>query len=288
MNKSYLRCLIDKHTLWALLALILVSCRPSQKEYNAIKVENEFLLLKIDSLNNELDAYKYAPSKLLADAKLEATNKNKEGVIQILNQLIKYHPEAEELIEVQKLQNKLEKEEKAKIEAEKRKKEQEKQERLKAVKKLKKKVDDVQNITWYYNPYFTHYDDTNLTSLYMGERNGNIWLRLKMSYTGDDWIFFEQAFLSYDGNTQQILFNRYDEKETDNAYGNVWEWIDVNVTDSHLTFLKEMVNGKSVKMQLTGKYSKTRTLSANEKKAIKEMILAYEVLRTEHAASSDK
>lgn len=43
-----------------------------------------------------------------------------------------------------------------------------------------------------------------------------------------------------------------------------------------------MVNGKSVKMQLTGKYTKTRTLSANEKRAIKEMILAYEVLQAEN------
>jgi hypothetical protein len=106
-----------------------------------------------------------------------------------------------------------------------------------------------------------------------------------MSYTGDDWIFFEQAFLSYDGNTQQILFNRYDDKETDHASGDVWEWIDVSVSESYLAFLKEMVNGKSVKMQLTGKYTRTRTLSVNEKRAIKEMILAYEVLQAEKASS---
>ena len=282
MKRSYFIFSMQKNIFFAFLVFTLIACGPSKKEYNDLKLENVSLLSQIDSLNNELDAYRYAPSKLLADARLVAQNKDKVGVVQILDQIKKYHPEAIECAEVQKLLDRLEAEEKAKIAAEERKKEQERQERLRAVKKLKKEVDDVQQITWYYNPYFTHYNNTNLTSLYMGERNGNVWLRLKMSYTGDDWIFFEQAFLSYDGNTQQIFFNKYDDKETDNASGDVWEWIDVSVSESHLAFLKEMVNGKSVKMQLTGKYTKTRTLSANEKRAIKEMILAYEVLQAEN------
>lgn len=285
MKNTYFSFSMQRSIFFALLVFSLIACGPSTKEHNNLKVENARLLTQIDSLNDELAAYKYAPSKLLAEAQLCAKNKDKTSVIRILDQLKKYHPAATECGEVEKLINKLEAEEKAKIAAEKRKKEQEKQERLRAVKKLKKEVDDVQQITWYYNPYFTHYDNTNLTSLYMGERNGNIWLRLKMSYTGDDWIFFEQAFLSYDGNTQQILFNRYDDKETDHASGDVWEWIDVSVSESYLAFLKEMVNGKSVKMQLTGKYTRTRTLSVNEKRAIKEMILAYEVLQAEKASS---
>ena len=285
MKNTYFSFSMQRSIFFALLVFSLIACGPSTKEHNNLKVENARLLTQIDSLNNELAAYKYAPSKLLAEAQLCAKNKDKTSVIRILDQLKKYHPAATECGEVEKLINKLEAEEKAKIAAQKRKKEQEKQERLRAVKKLKKEVDDVQQITWYYNPYFTHYNNTNLTSLYMGERNGNIWLRLKMSYTGDDWIFFEQAFLSYDGNTQQILFNRYDDKETDHAQGDVWEWIDVSVSESYLAFLKEMVNGKSVKMQLTGKYTRTRTLSVNEKRAIKEMILAYEVLQAEKASS---
>ena len=42
-----------------------------------------------------------------------------------------------------------------------------------------------------------------------------------------------------------------------------------------------MVNGKSVKMRLSGKYSKTRDLSVNEIKAIKDVLLAYDVLKEE-------
>lgn len=99
-----------------------------------------------------------------------------------------------------------------------------------------------------------------------------------MSYKGDDWIFFESAYLSYDGNTRQVFFDRYDEKESDNSGGEVWEWIDVSVDDDLLSFLKEMVNGKQLKMRLSGKYTKTRNLSTKEINEIKDALLAYDVL----------
>ena len=102
-----------------------------------------------------------------------------------------------------------------------------------------------------------------------------------MSYVGDDWIFFENAYLSYDGNTKSIPFKKYEDKDSDNSGGEVWEWIDIEVKDDLLDFLREMVNGKSVKMRLCGKYSKTRDLSASEIKAIKDVLLAYDVLKEE-------
>ena len=104
---------------------------------------------------------------------------------------------------------------------------------------------------------------------------------MKMSYTGDDWIFFENAYLSYDGNTREINFNKYENKESDNSGGEVWEWIDVSV-DSYLhSYLKEMINGKSIKMRLSGKYTRTRNLSVNEIQGIKDVLLAYDVLKEE-------
>ena len=98
-----------------------------------------------------------------------------------------------------------------------------------------------------------------------------------MSYTGENWIFFENAYLSYDGNTKQIYFNKYDDKETDHD-SRVWEWIDVYVDSDLLSFLKEMVNGKSIKMRLSGKYTETRNLSTAEIKGIKDVLLGYDVL----------
>lgn len=115
----------------------------------------------------------------------------------------------------------------------------------------------------------------------MGENDHNIWLRLKMSYYGDNWIFFEKAYLSYDGNTREFPFNKYNDKESDHEGGYVWEWIDLSVSEYDLDFLREMVKGKTLKVRLSGKYTETRTLSYDEKRAIKEMIMAYDVLKAE-------
>ena len=165
-----------------------------------------------------------------------------------------------------------EKDRKTKLKAE-----REKQQKLKALKKLKKKHDDVSGITWYKQPYFIHYTNTNLTSIYIGDNGSSKWLRLKMSYQGDDWIFFKSAYLSYDGNTKEIIFNEYDDKETEHG-GGVWEWIDLTVTKDVEFFLKEFAKSKNAKMRLSGKYTKTRNLTWKERQGIIDVLNGYDAL----------
>ncbi len=158
--------------------------------------------------------------------------------------------------------------------------EKERQQKLKALKKLKKDYDDVTGITWYKNPYFIHYNNRNLTSIYIGHSKTSTWLRLKMSYRGDDWIFFEQAYLSYDGNTKEIIFNKYSDKETEVGYGGiVWEWIDISVSSDTERFLRKIVKSKNAKMRLSGKYTKTRNLTWRERQGIIDVLNGYDVLK---------
>ena len=258
--------------LYLLLGLMFfTACGPSQSEFNALKSENEALKVELDVCKNEIENYKNTPDKLYAEASDYIKVKDIEGLQNICNKFQKYHPASVEYTKVKTALNKLEAEKEAKEKAEKEK-------RMKAVKKLRKQYDDISGITWYYNPYYTHYNNSNHASIYMGKKeNGQPWLRLRMSYYGDGWIFFDRAFLSYDGNTQEIYFDEYRDKKSDN-YTECWEWIDVSVDEYILSFLKNMVNGKSVKMRLTGKYTKTHTLSSTEIKAIKDVLLGYDVL----------
>lgn len=255
------------------LVLIITSC-VSKNEYDKLVKEKENLIEEIKQLKTDLEIYRSSPSKLCANANQLLKEKKLDELKNIKEILLKYHPESEELKNIEKYCNQLE------ILIKKEKKEEEIK-RMQAVSKLKKKYDDISGITWYENPYFVHYDDRNLTSIYIGKKDQDIWLRLKMSYTGEDWIFFESAYLSYDGMTRNIFFNEYKEKESDHSGGNVWEWIDVEINESLLEYLREMVNGKSVKMRLSGKYTKTRNLSSSEIKGIKDVILAYDVLKAE-------
>lgn len=144
--------------------------------------------------------------------------------------------------------------------------------------KLKKDVDDIAGVTWYYQKRFTHYNNVNRTSLYIGSDTRTDWLRLKMSYEGDDWIFFEDALLSYDGNTWNVPFNQYEDKKSDHDT-RVWEWLDVQVMASDIKFLRELAQSSSAKMRLTGKYAKTRDLTNKEKQGILEVLDGYEALK---------
>ena len=270
-----------KKTLLPLLLLTFASCGNPELEK---KVEQ--LQARIDSfqtantaLVKELDGYKYAPEKLLVSAQKAFEKRSRTSVEEIYQQLFTYHPESKEFEAVKGMIDQFNAEDIAKAQQLEKEKEAEKAKRMKAVSKLKKKFDDVTGITWYYNPYFTHYNNSNHTSLYIGKEGSRAWLRLVMSYEGGDWIFFKHAYLSYDGNTYTVPFDEYRERKSDNGGYSVWEWLDVSVDESLLAFLKDMVNGKSLKMRLSGKYTHTKTLSSTEKKALQDVLMAYDVLR---------
>ena len=251
-----------------------VELKELQDEYCKVVTNNEQLHQSLDSVYNELKYYQLSPAKLCADIDLLLKNRDSLKLREIETVLQKYHPESKELQKVSSYRKQIDAQIRKEKEAEKRK-------RLQAVNRLIKKKDEMSSFIWYFNPYFTHYENTNRVSIYISKISDLMWLRMKMSYTGDDWIFFENAYLSYDGNTKGISFDKYKEKESDNSGGEVWEWIDIAVEDDLLEFLRAMVNGKSVKMRLSGKYSKTRDLSVNEIKAIKDVLLAYDVLKEE-------
>lgn len=255
-----------------------VSSQPENEELSARnkELEKEIAIMKdeIVRLEKEIENYRNTPDKLYAKAVEAAGLKETATLRSICESLEKYHPTSAECKNAKLTLQKLIDEQNALIEAEKAR-------RMKAVSKLKKEYDDISGITWYYNPYFTHYDNTNKASLYIGQKDNKTWLRLKMSYKGDDWIFFENAYLSYDGETKEIHFNKYRNKESDNSGGYVWEWIDVGVDEQLLAYLKKMVNGKSIKMRLSGKYTHTRNITGNEKKALEDVLLAYDVLTSQ-------
>jgi hypothetical protein len=269
-----------KTLLLLTIIFALGACSDKEKE---TELQN-----RISELETQLDECKNGADKLLAKIKISFENQEFNSVKTIYAEFENRHPETEEFKEAKSLYDHVVKlEEENRIKADKlaeeirkeaeRKAEKERQEKLKALNKLRKNHDDVSGITWYKQPYFTHYTNTNLTSIYMGDNGTSRWLRLKMSYKGDNWIFFERAYLSYDGNTKEIIFNKYDDKETEND-GGVWEWIDLTVTKDVELFLREFAKSKDAKMRLTGKYTKTRNLTYNERQGILDVLSGYDAL----------
>ena len=259
-------------------ALISYSCTNKKRE---AELQN-----RISELELQLEECMNGASKLLGKMNVAFEKKQYDTVKSIYVQLEEKYPETDEYEQAKTIYanvKEIEKqaaEEAARIKKELAEKaEKERKEKLKVLNKLRKKKDDISHITWYHQPYFTHYTNSNLVSIYIGHNAVNTWIRLLMTYEGEDWIFFERAYLSYDGHTKEVIFDKYKEKKTDNDGGYVWEWIDVNAPTDMIAFLRSFAKSSNAKMRLSGKYSKTRTLTYNERKGILDVLDGYDALK---------
>jgi hypothetical protein len=277
-----------KYSILSLTILIcLSSCGVSQKEYDDLKNENE-------KLRTELDELKNGPDRLLNEGKALIESKKYQDSKNYLNQLIEKHPvssqaseaktlltEVDRLIELEK-----QREEKERIENEKAEKKrielEQKAERdrlANATKKLKTKYDDIRNITWYYDKSTPTYTNYNSFHLYMGkEKSGRPWLRFRIQYTADDWLFIESYIIKTDNGSHRID-TKYGEVEKDNDSGDIWEWYDVPLNNETYGIIKDVINSKTVKLRYNGKqYYNDRTITATEKQGLKNILDAYEAL----------
>lgn len=275
---------MKQQTIFTLTGIVilfgtLLGCGPSQGDFNSLKEDNKDLQEKIANIKQELDDCENGAEKLHAKMERAFEKEDFATCKTIFSEMENRHPDSELFGEVMSIHSQVLSIENQRAEEIKQEAEKERKEKLQALNKLRKNHDDVSGVTWFKNPYFTHYNNRTLTSIYLGQEGSSEWLRIRMSYSGDDWIFFEKAFLSYDGNTKEVHFDRYDNKEKDHDAGKVWEWIDVAVPTDLEIFLREFAQSKNAKMRLTGKYTKTRTLTRNERRGIFDVLKGYDALR---------
>lgn len=145
---------------------------------------------------------------------------------------------------------------------------------------LKKSYDKVQGITWYKSSAEPKYANSRSYVLpYIGVQNNNPWLRLCFLYTGDDWVFFTKLTIMVDGQKYYKLYSYYD-VERDNGYGDVWEYVDIAPSESDIAMLKAIADSEETIVRFEGdNYHKDITIKDKDKKAIKEILEAYEYLK---------
>ena len=247
---------------------------------------------RIDELENG------APRQLaLAQAKLEEGSL--DAAIGHVEKLLAIHPhsaEAEKARHIQdqigKIRAKAEEDRQRAAEEAERKKRIEKEEKQRkekaALAKLRKTRDDMEGITWYNHPTTMYrYGSAREDSLgaaggiyvYFGRRDkGDPWLRAK-AYVGfylsgrSSWIFVRNFFVVADGE-------RYDKSyctfERDTNYG-YREWYDWSPNRDDIKMLMAIARAQSAKIRFVGeKYNEDRTFGSSQKKAIAEVLTAFE------------
>lgn len=140
-----------------------------------------------------------------------------------------------------------------------------------ALSRLSKRYDKFQDVTWYSSPSSPRYRNYNAFYLYFGiSDNSKLPLRLVVQYENEDWLFIQSATVNVDGENYSISGDW--ERDNDSR---IWEWIDETLDDRAM--IEAITNSKSAVIRFDGRqYYDNRTISAAQKKSLRDVLLAYD------------
>jgi outer membrane murein-binding lipoprotein Lpp len=270
---------MKKHFLVVLSAAALAGCGPSQKEYDEAKKRASELEAQIATLRAEVEALKFGPSRLLAQAKAAVVAKNDLEAKAHLDELLKRHPSAPERSEASALRAQIDSRivaaEVARKREEERKAEVQRLALARAIGNMKKSTDEMKGITWVSHrsaPVLANY-----LSVYFGTKQdsaANYPIRLKIQYYSSDWLFVRGVTIKADDKLYEMGKLDF---ERDHSSGSVWEWVDMPLKD--YAMLEHLMNAKRVVIRFDGdKYYNDFTLPAQQQMQLREVYQAWKVM----------
>jgi len=136
-----------------------------------------------------------------------------------------------------------------------------------------------QNITWYYNKHISHFVYKNSLESYIGQSdNGDIWLRLRIYYSGESSLNI-QGYEIYADDRVYPIKTRYGTLEQGSGPGGAWEWFDMQVHPKDLEILKAAMRADRAAVKYIGAESNSeRVLSEGEKARLLDVVRAMEAL----------
>lgn len=282
----------SKFLVYGLVVLAVVIFGTLATRTANLSAEVERLQEELKKTQAELDGYRYAPERLLAqfDQALEARAVDSARVY--LDLLAKYHPHvAQEKKPEERLNalvTKIEAEQKAAEEKRLAEERAAREREARALRAMRKTVDEMKGVTFYYDPNNPRYiNQRSGLFYYIAHRPGlSPLLRVRAIYTGREWVFFRTIFVKVDDEVFRFYVNYFD-VERDNDYEGVWEWIDVPADGDWQRLANRLKAGaKNVRIRFEGsQYYRERTMSAADITAVRRVLDAYEYLRRNPDAS---
>lgn len=144
-------------------------------------------------------------------------------------------------------------------------------------KKMRQEVDDMKGITFYYDPATPKYANANAFATYIGQSKDNLWLRFKINYHGDDWLFIRKYMIKVDSTVLEVIPQT--EVQRDNDAGGIWETWDETVNADYYAILKQVAESKTAKIRFEGRqYYQEKPITPAQKESIKNVLKLYEAM----------
>lgn len=140
--------------------------------------------------------------------------------------------------------------------------------------------DEVRDLTWYTPSSAPKYvNDRCAIYPYLSKTDsGTVSLRLKVVYTGDNWLFLSGVIFDIGGQNNLLSYAQGDYYR-DNAWGDVWEVIDKEANETDKNLLRSVANSEKTIIRFQGSlYHYDMTVSQAEKKAIQDTLELAEYL----------
>ena len=158
-------------------------------------------------------------------------------------------------------------------EAERVQKKKEDLERL--AKNFKQHKDEFSNKTWIFPKDKPKYRNRNATYCYFMKQSNEVQnFRFVFQYVASDWLFIKDLVFNIDGKIYE--YRRLD-FNTDCGGEQIWEWCDLQLSDTDL--IRALEKAKNIKIKMNGdKYYNTRTLKPATITSIQNTIKYYKAL----------
>lgn len=148
----------------------------------------------------------------------------------------------------------------------------------KALRRMRVEHDDMLGITWYYEITSPRFLNTSAVFLYIGDNGQDYWLRFRVQYSGQDWLFIANLLFRTDGALHEVG-TPYNTVKREVGYGYVCEWYDCAIDDSILEIARALAEADDAKMRYQGQnHYLDRRISSTEKRALRSLLEAYDAL----------
>ncbi|MBP2653488.1 MAG: hypothetical protein H6Q73_1057 [Firmicutes bacterium] len=220
-----------------------------------------------------------AVAKMYQEADGFLKGKNYGKAQQVLNDLIQRYPDSSEAAQAKAILTQIDTVVRQEEEAKAQEAAIKKAKQSAALSMMRSRYDEAKNVTWYHASSTTQYRNDTDFYIYIGKYNtGNIELKFRIQFCNDNWINIKRYVIKADEQTFAIIPNSSDIKRE--ALGGIYvESMDVLLDADKCKVVKAVAASNKTILRVEGdKYYKDRVISAEEKNAIQNILLAYEAL----------